>query len=125
MKRPRPKWDMETLIGTLLWVGVCLSAAFLFAGILWRWILTGNPRLEYTLSGTNLFQFWIADIRQVTAGAFRPRLLVNLGIGLLMLTPYLRVFASFVYFFAVEKSFKYTLFTFFVFSVLSCSLFLR
>jgi uncharacterized membrane protein len=42
-----------------------------------------------------------------------------------MFTPYLRVAASAVYFALVERNLKYTLFTLFVFAVLTYSLFLR
>lgn len=119
------RFDMEILIGYILQVGVISSAVFLLAGILWRWAATGSPQLHYTLSGTNLFQFWITDIRQATSGEFRPRLLINLGIAILLITPYLRVAASAVYFAFVEKNLKYTLFTGFVMAVLTYSLFLR
>lgn len=46
----------------------------------------------------NLFEFLPADIQQMFSGAFRPRLFVNLGIAALMLTPYVRVLASLLYF---------------------------
>ena len=123
--RPARHFDMETLIGNILSLGVLTSAAFLTAGILWRWINTGHPQLDYGISGTNLFEFWISDIRQVTCGAFRPRLLINLGIAVLMLTPYLRVLASMIYFAAIERNVKYTVFTGLVLCVLTYSLFLR
>lgn len=67
----------------------------------------------------------LADIRQVAADAVRPRLLINLGIAALMLTPYVRVLASMLYFAFIERNGKYTLFTGFVFAVLTYSLFLR
>jgi uncharacterized membrane protein len=56
--------------------------------------------------------------------ALRPRLLVNLGIGVLLLTPYVRVLASLVYFATVERDPKYALFTAFVLAVLTYSLLL-
>lgn len=118
-------FDMEVLVGYILQIGVLASAVCLVAGMIWRWIITGNPQLDYTLSGTNLFEFWLMDIRQVTSGEFRPRLFVNLGIALLLITPYIRVAASAVYFAFAERNLKYTLFTSFVLAVLTYSLFLR
>ncbi len=56
---------------------------------------------------------------------FRPRLLVSLGIAALLLTPYLRVLASLLFFAFVEHNWKYSLFTGFVLAVLTYSLFLR
>ena len=116
---------MDMWIGSILSIGVILSAVFLLAGLIWRWVVTGHPELQYTIQGTNLFQFWLNDIHQATVGAFRPRLLVNIGIALLMMTPYLRVIASFAYFLFVERNIKYTVFTGFVLMVLTYSLFLR
>jgi len=73
----------------------------------------------------NLFEFLVKDIRQVADEDFRPRLLVNLGLAALMLTPYARVLASMLYFAFAEHNWKYTFFTGFVLSVLTYSLFLR
>lgn len=116
---------MDILVGYVLLAGVILSAVFLTGGVLWRWAATGSPQLQYSISGTNLFQFLISDIRQVTAGELRPRLLVNLGIAILLLTPYIRVSVSMLYFAFAERNVKYTFFTGFVLAVLTYSLFLR
>ena len=116
---------MEGLVGYILLIGVLLSMTLIAAGVIWHWLSTGRPGIAYSISGMNLFGFVLADMRQIFSGAFRPRLLVNLGIAVLMLTPYVRVFVSVLYFAFVERNLKYTLFTLFVFSVLSYSLFLR
>ncbi len=121
----RGGFDMEGLVGYILLIGVLLSMALIAAGVIWHWLSTGRPGIAYSISGMNLFDFILAVTRQIFSGAFRPRLFVNLGIAVLMLTPYVRVFASVLYFAFVERNLKYTLFTSFVFSVLSYSLFLR
>jgi len=120
-----PAFDMEVVVGYILQGGVLTSMALLVAGLAWRWIATGHAEIEYSIAGMNLFQFVLSDIHQVAADAVRPRLLVNLGIAALMLTPYVRVLASMLYFAFVEHNGKYTLFTGFVFSVLTYSLFLQ
>ncbi len=122
---PGHGFDMEVLVGYILQVGVLVSMALIAIGVVWRMINTGQPSFDYTLSGMNFFEFLLTDIQQVFAGAFRPRLFVNLGIGTLMLTPYIRVLASMVYFAVVAHNFKYTVFTFVVFAILTYSLFLR
>jgi uncharacterized membrane protein len=119
------RFDMEILVGYILLGGVLLSMVLVSAGLMWRWIATGRLGLDYSIGGMNLFEFVLADARQVAADAVRPRLLVNLGIAALMLTPYVRVLASMLYFAFIERNAKYTLFTGFVFSVLTYSLFLR
>jgi len=116
---------MDILVGYILQIGVILCAIFLVAGLLWSWLVTGSPGLHYSLTGSNLFQFWLSDIRQLRAGHLQPELLVNIGIALLMMTPYVRVLVSTIYFAFAERNLKYTFFTGFVFAVLTYSLFLR
>jgi uncharacterized membrane protein len=117
-------FDMEVLVGYILLVGVLLSMALIAIGVAWHWLTTGQLGLEFQISGMNLFEFVLADFQQILSGAFRPRLFVNLGITALMLTPYIRVLASLLYFAFVERNRKYTVFTGFVFAVLTYSLFL-
>jgi len=118
-------FEMELLVGYILFGGVLLSMALVVAGSTWHWIAAGRLGLDYSISGMNLFGFVLMEIRQVTDHAVRPRFLVNLGIAALLLTPYVRVLASMLYFACIERNAKYTLFTAFVFSVLTYSLFLR
>jgi len=121
----KPKFEMETLVGYLLTIGVILSMALIVAGLIWQWLSLHNLQLNYTLSGVNLLGFAVSDFHQLVAGAIGPRLLLNSGIIVLLLTPYFRVLASMVYFAAVERNLKYTLFTGFVLTVLTYSLFLH
>lgn len=116
---------MDVLVGYILQFGVLLSLALIVAGLFWTWLRTGGLELTYEINNMNLFQFVVEEARLAGRGAVRPRLLVNLGIAALMLTPLVRVAASVVYFMAVLKNWKYTLFTAFVLLVLTYSLFLR
>ncbi len=120
-----PRFDMEVIVGFVLLGGVLASMALVGAGLTWRWMATGHLGFDYSISGMNLFEFVVTDIRQVADHAVRPRLLVNLGIAVLMLTPYARVLASMLYFALVERNGKYAVFTGLVFIVLTYSLFLR
>ena len=61
-------------------------------------------------AATTVFGFLVADVEQAT-GSRRPRMLVNLGIAALMLTPYVRVLMSMLYFVFVERNVKYAVFT--------------
>ncbi len=116
---------MESLVGTILLTGVLLSVALLAISFVWRWMRVGNLRFEHSIVGMNFFEFLSSTLGQMTSRAFRPRLFLNLGIGVLMLTPFARVLASVFYFAFAEHNWKYTLFTAFVLSVLTYSLFLR
>ncbi|HKC71707.1 MAG TPA: DUF1634 domain-containing protein [Terriglobales bacterium] len=117
--------EMDVLVGYILLGGVLLSMALIVAGLFWKYLQTGGVRLEYELAGMNLFQFVVSEIHLAAIGQIRPRLLINMGIVVLMLTPFFRVLASVVYFLVVLKNWKYTAFTLFVLLVLTGSLFLR
>ncbi len=116
---------MESLIGYILLVGVLLSVALLVVGFVWRWERSGNLRFQHTLVGMNFFEFVLTSLRQMASRELRPRVMLNMGIAVLMLTPYVRVLASVFYFALVQRNWKYTLFTGFVLAVLTYSLFLR
>ena len=62
-------------------------------------------------------------MEQATGEPARPRMLVNLGIAALMLTPYVRVLMSMLYFALVERNRKYAVFTAFVLAMLTYGLF--
>ena len=115
---------METLIGYILLIGVLVSIALLLIGTAWHWLATGTLRLDYTIRSMNLWDFLITSLRSISDGASSPKTVINLGISVLLLTPYVRVLASMI-FFLVERNWKYSVFTFFVFGVLTYSLFLR
>ena len=117
---------MEGVIGYLLLAGVVASGVMLGAGMLWDKLATGHVQLSYLISGMNFFQFLFSDVHALLSGSHvGPHLLVNFGIALLLLTPYIRVLASVAFFALVERNAKYALFTLFVAIVLTFSLFLR
>ena len=117
--------EMDVLVGYILLSGVLLSMALIAGGLIWKYMLTGGLRFDYQVEGMNLFQFLVSEVRLAVLGPMRPRLLVNMGIAVLMLTPFFRVLASAAYFLLVLKNWKYTVFTLFVLLVLTGSLFLR
>lgn len=117
--------NMDVLVGYILLIGVLVSVGLIIAGTLWNWAITHSLTSQFTISGENYFGFLTSSFSQLFTGAIQPRLLISLGIATLMFTPYLRVGASAVYFAFVDRNLKYTLFTLFVFFVLTYSLFLR
>ncbi len=119
------RFDMESLVGVILLIGVLLSVVLLVVGFVWRWLRVGSLRFEYSITGMNFFEFILSTLRQMASQAFRPRLFLNMGIAVLMLTPFVRVLSSVFYFAFAEHNWKYTLFTGFVLAVLTYSLFLR
>jgi uncharacterized membrane protein len=116
---------MDTVVGTLLLGGVLTSLALIIAGLVWRRLSTSHSVLDQTLAGHDVVQLLGSDLRALGQGAVRPSLLISLGIVALLLTPYLRVLASMLFFALVEHNWKYTAFTAFVLIVLTYSLVLR
>ncbi len=117
--------DMNLIVGYVLAVGVASSIALLSLGMLWNRLQTGNLVTDYNLGRTNILQFVLRESRDVWRGQLRPKVLINFGIAILMMTPYARVLASTFYFAFEERNLKYTLFTAFVLLTLSYSLLLR
>ena len=116
---------MDAIVGYILLIGVVISLLLVAAALAWRWANTATLSFDYKIAGVNLFSLLLNEIRLATRGALRPRLLLTLGIAVLMLTPYIRVLASMVYFMAWLKNWKYSLFTAVVLLLLTYSLFLR
>ena len=116
---------MDVLVGYVLAAGVITSMVLIAAGLVWHWAATGSLGLEYTMGGMNFFRFLVSDVATVIRTGLGPRRMINLGIAVLMLTPFIRVASSMAYFAAVEHNWKYTIFTGFVLTVLTYSLFLR
>jgi uncharacterized membrane protein len=121
--RATARLDLEALVGGILAAGLLTSVALIVAGLAWRWALAGTLRMDYALPGTNVARFLFADVHHAPALATGPRRLVSLGIGVLMLTPYLRVLASLLYFVLVARSRTYATITAIVLATLTYSLF--
>ena len=121
----REQFNMDVLVGYVLAGGVITSMILIAVGLIWHWATTGSLGLEYTMGGMNFFRFVVSDVATVIRTGFGPRRMINLGIAVLMLTPYVRVGSSMVYFGVIEHNRKYTIFTGFVLAVLTYSLFLR
>lgn len=122
---PPLRHAIEVWIGTSLLSGVLASAAFLLAGLTWRWIATGSPQFDYVLPRTNVLTFAREELISSLSGGIRPRLLLNCGLLILLFTPYVRVLLSLIYFCFFDRNWKYTLFTGIVFVALTYSLLLR
>jgi uncharacterized membrane protein len=121
----KQEFDMDAVVGYILLIGVSASLVLVMAALVWRWAETRTLVFDYKLSGMNLFQLILHEVRLVAHGTLRPRQLLSLGIAMLMLTPFIRVLASMVYFMAALRNWKYSVFTAIVLVTLTYSLFLR
>ena len=116
---------METAVSYILIGGVILSLALLAAGTAIYAIQRHSLVLAYSLPHANLFQFAWLTFARLAHGKAATKDVINLGIIVLMLTPYVRVAFSVIAFAFLERDIKYTIFTLFVLGVLTYSLFLR
>jgi uncharacterized membrane protein len=117
--------NIETVVGYILLGGVLLSVALIAGGLAWHWVTTGQLQFEYLVGKVDLARFITNDLQQLIIAPIHPRYLINLGIAVLILTPYVRILASVLYFAFVARNWKYTLFTASVLGVLTYSLFGR
>ncbi len=104
------RFDMEDLISSILWRGTILSISLIVAGLILQW--TGGLHQDaaaYTIQGTNVFHFILANLPQRGSITVWPALFIHWGIGVLLFTPYVRVVASVLYFAYVHRSWKHTL----------------
>jgi len=123
--RTRGSLTMDRIVGLTLFAGVTLSVLLLVSGLLWQWVSTGHPTFRHNLPHAHFARFALGELTGTLRDGFTPARLVNLGIIVLMLTPYLRVVLSMVGFVFIERDYKYGVVTGFVGAVLTYSLFLQ
>jgi uncharacterized membrane protein len=115
---------LETVISWLLIIGVIISLLLEIGGIAMYYHAYGQLGISTDQSmfiqGKNFFTFLYDQFRTGQTGSGAARLMIG-GIVILMLTPYLRVVVSALYF-AREKNMKYVVITMFVLIILTLSL---
>jgi uncharacterized membrane protein len=118
---------LEKTIGYLLISGVVLSLLVEMVGIVSFFNTYGHLKIlqdkSMFLDGNNFFAFLYA-LFQGKHHLQRPILLMILGISILVLTPYIRVVLSVIYF-GWKKNIPFLLITLFVFFVITLSLAIR
>ena len=123
-QKPEEQSKLENAISYLLISGVLLSLILLIIGMVLLWHKQGGVAVSQDPSvfvhGHDFFSF---IYHEVTGGGVKglPLQLITLGVLVLLLTPYVRVILS-VVFFARERNLKYVLITIFVLIILTISL---
>lgn len=118
---------LETVVSYLLMAGVIASLLLETAGIILYYLSYGNLSIEFsklvTIQGHDFFSFMYHLLRGEQNGGTAIRLITT-GIVVLIMTPFIRVVFSVLYF-AWEKNLKYALITLFVLVALTASLILH
>jgi uncharacterized membrane protein len=125
MKRRVSEEKLDLMISYILILGVLASVIIEAAGITGYYSMIGNLNISFqpsfAMKGTDFFGYAWKLAQELSMGAWSPMQLLSLGIVVLMLTPYLRVVASVLYF-GFTKNPKYLFITLFVLTVLTASL---
>ncbi len=116
--------DLESLISAILMIGVFASLLVEIAGLGYYITSRGSLEVDFSsnwqTSGKDFFAYGWGTLTSLAQGA-NPIGLMALGIVMLMITPYVRVLTSVVYF-GVRRNPKYALMSLFVLAVLTFSL---
>jgi uncharacterized membrane protein len=123
---------LETSISYILIVGVFLSLVLISIGLVSYYAPRGfssQPHFtaKWQLDGSNFFAFINNFISQISSSASTTHFpsiaikIMALGLVILIITPFVRVFAS-VIFFGLKRNYKYFLITSFVLITLTVSL---
>lgn len=125
MKRNVSEEKLELVISYILMIGVVSSVVVEAIGILNYYYanrdLTIAFQPQYALKGRDFFSYSGATLQSLIQGNWTPLQILGLGLVLLMITPYVRVLASVVYF-GLVKNLKYVIITAFVLIILTASL---
>ncbi|MHB8276059.1 MAG: DUF1634 domain-containing protein [Candidatus Humimicrobiaceae bacterium] len=115
---------LEIILSYTLIAGVIISLSLMIIGIILFYINTGNLNISRSpgmfIQGKNFFNF-IFELLQGQKLQTPSISFMVAGAIVLMLTPFIRVVASLIYF-AVAKDLKYVFITFIVLAILTISL---
>ena len=116
---------LELAISFILIVGVIVSVAIEAIGIFSYYYVHRNLNIifqpQYALKGADFFSYSGVTVLSLIQGNWTPFQILALGLVLLMITPYMRVVASVIYF-GMARNVKYIVITTFVLVILTASL---
>lgn len=112
-------FDMEDLTSTLLRNGTVVSMGLIAASLLMQALGPWPGDLGPNLKARSVPVLIVSDIHQLGTPGAGPRVLLHLGVAALLLTPYVRVLASLLYFAVVERSRRHALLTGLVLTILT------
>ena len=120
------KHQLENTISLVLISGVILSFVLEISGITLYYIHKGNLEISSAgvfIQGSNFFSFLFDELTLRHTGDISI-VLMSLGLAVLMLTPFVRVLLS-IFFFNLQRDYKYLAITLFVLLLLTISLILH
>lgn len=128
MSKTSSEEKLDLLISYILIVGVIASVLIEATGIFGYYHAHRDLDIvfkpEFALKGTDFFAYTAQKIQALFVGKWTPVTVLAFGLVLLMITPYVRVLASVVYF-GLARNVKYLSITLFVLVILTASLVLH
>ena len=100
------RFDIESLIGIILRVGTWMTLGLILVGAGAQWVEKGQREVGSHLMAKSVPRLIYSGLEGVGSPLFWSHLFVRLGVGVLLLTPYVRVMATLMYFSSVEPSKK-------------------
>lgn len=123
--RSRHELDLEATLSYVLLYGVITSLIIISSGVALFFYQNRTLDINQLIHTANFAQFLSTSFGDMFAGKFTSFDIISTGIVVLMLTPYLRVVSSWIFFTVKEKNVKYFFITLWVLIILTVSLFLR
>jgi uncharacterized membrane protein len=115
--------DLNAVVNVTLLGGLMFSLLLLTISLAWQWFSSGVFGFFPAISAHNLLEYLTYILRNASYEKMGPATLAYAGIAVLLLTPFIRVLASMLYFGFREHNRIYTTITAFVLMVLGIVLF--
>ena len=94
-------------------------------GVIWFGYSTNvNIQIDSLIYSANFGDFFSRMFTDLLSLRLTPIMVLGLGVVILMITPYLRVLTSWIFFIIKEKDYKYVVITSVVLAILTFSLFI-
>lgn len=103
------RFDMEPLLSSILITGLSIGVVLMAAG----WIVgrVTHMDMDYGIRAISIPRLIQADLRRFSLPDFWPRLLIDLGYSFLLITPYVRLVATWSYLAFVKHRWRYAVYT--------------
>ncbi len=116
------KFDMEPLLSAVLLGGMMTGIGLIIAGLVVGG-LTRQAVLEYRIRAASIPRFLEVDLQRVGAPDFWQRFLIDLGFSIVLITPFLRLVVTWLYFAVVQRRWIYVVYTAMVLLLLGMDMF--
>ncbi len=123
--KSRKGLDLEASLSYVLLYGVVISLIVTSIGVIDFYLVNHNLEINSIVHVSSFAGYVTSAGGAILSGRSSWFGILSIGIIILMLTPYIRVLTSWIYFVVKEKNTKYAVITLWVLIILTVSLYLR